>query len=252
MKVGTPAVSVRGLDYAGRLHDVNLELQAGSLALIGPNGAGKSTLLSVLVGRLRPRSGAVELFGHAPRSLAAARLRGYVPQQIVFPPHLQVRDVMLAAAQAKGASRDQAMHAAERMGVDGFLLRRAGALSGGMTQRVALAAALMDEPALWLLDEPASALDGGGLERLADWARHHVAGGGSLVVSAHRPEEVEAFADEALLLKVGSVVGREAVQCLFEYRVDEEGKGSRALPDGWRVRRRASASLRDVLGAGDE
>ena len=78
-----------------------------------------------------------------------------------------------------------------------------------MTQRLALAAALMDGPPLWLLDEPASALDGGGLDRLAEWARSHVANGGAVVVSAHRPEEVEAFANEALLLKGGQVAGRE-------------------------------------------
>lgn len=246
------AVSVSGLGYRQRLHEVSVELQGGALALIGPNGAGKSTLLHLLVGRLKPHAGRVSLFGHAPRSKEAAPLRAYVPQQIQFPAHLQVREILLAAAQAKGASVEAAEFALDRMGMLGFMLRRAGALSGGMTQRLALAAALMDEPPLWLLDEPASALDGGGLERLAAWARDHVAAGGSLVVSAHRPEEVEAFASEALLLQGGRVAGRQDVHDLFEYRVLDGSSAARPLPAGWQVQRRASDVLQEVLGSRDE
>ena len=246
------AVSVSGLQYGHRLHEVSVELHRGALALIGPNGAGKSTLLHLLVGRLKPHAGRVRLFGHAPRSKDAAPLRAYVPQQIQFPAHLHVREILLAAAQAKGASVEAAESALERMGMLGFMLRRAGTLSGGMTQRLALAAALMDEPPLWLLDEPASALDGGGLERLAAWARDHAAAGGSLVVSAHRPEEVEAFASEALLLQGGRVAGRQDVHDLFEYRVLDGSADSRPLPAGWRVQRHASEVLQEVLGSRDE
>ncbi len=247
-----PAVSVTGLGRRGRLDDVNFTLGAGALALIGPNGAGKSTLLHVLVGRLRQHAGTALLYGHAPRTLSAARQRAYVPQQIQFPAHLQVQEILLAAARAKGCSYELAEGAAAPMGLARFFTRRAAALSGGMTQRLALAAALMDEPPLWLLDEPASALDGGGLDRLAAWARNHVSGGGAVVLSAHRPEEVEAFASEALLLKGGQVAGRDAVRNLFEYRVVEGELEPRALPEGWQVQRRGSQLLDRVLGGNDE
>lgn len=245
------AVTVTGLQRRGRLFDVSFELTGGALALIGPNGAGKSTLLHVLVGRIKAHGGSALLFGEQPRSLAAARLRAYVPQQIVFPTHLQVREVLSAAAQAKGCPLERADAAAVRMGIEDYLTRRAGTLSGGMTQRLALAAALMDEPPLWLLDEPASALDGGGLDKLAAWARDHVAKGGSTVVSAHRPEEVEAFASEALLLQRGRVAGRESVSELFEYGVRVDGNAPTRLPDGWVVERNASELLRRVLGRND-
>lgn len=247
---GVHAVRVAALERRGRLDRVTFDLGAGALALIGPNGAGKSTILHVLVGRIRSHGGAALLFGHKPRTVAAARLRAYVPQQIAFPPHLRVREVLAAASKAKGCATERAEAAAARMGIDGFMSRRAGTLSGGMTQRLALAAALMDEPSLWLLDEPASALDGGGLERLADWAREHVRAGGTLVVSAHRPEEVEAFASEALLLVRGRVVGRVPVHELFDDRlVTTDGRAP--LPEGTYVERSATPLLRRVLG-GDE
>ncbi|MCC6312058.1 MAG: ABC transporter ATP-binding protein [Trueperaceae bacterium] len=250
MRESVSAVSVEALQRRGRLDHVTFDLSAGALALIGPNGAGKSTVLHVLVGRIRSHGGAATLFGHKPRSAAAARLRAYVPQQIAFPSHLRVREVLAAAVKAKGCASERAEAAAVRMGIGGFLLRRAGTLSGGMTQRLALAAALMDEPPVWLLDEPASALDGGGLERLADWAREHVRSGGTLVVSAHRPEEVEAFAAEALLLVRGRVVGRVPVQELFDDRLVTTG-GRVPLPEGTHVERSTTLLLRRVLG-GDE
>lgn len=249
---GEVAVRTERLSLRGRLNEIDLVHESGALALIGPNGAGKSTLLNVLVGRLKPDSGSARVFGLAPRQPAVAAQRAYVPQRIAFPPHIQVAEVMHAAAQAKGCDPALIEAAAGRMGLLEFMRQRAGTLSGGMTQRLALAAALMDEPALWLLDEPASALDGGGLERLAAWVGEHVAAGGSALVSAHRPEEVEAFASHALLLRSGEVLGHVRVQGLFEYRLQDEAGAVQPFPAGWRVKRNASAELRRALGGEDD
>ncbi|MFO7546394.1 MAG: ABC transporter ATP-binding protein [Trueperaceae bacterium] len=243
-----PAVDVRDLSLAGRLDAVNLTVTSGALALIGANGAGKSTLLHVLVGRLAPQAGEARVFGHGPRSADAAALRAYVPQRISFPSHLRAIEVLAAAARLKGASTERALAAAERMGLRDVLGRSIGALSGGMTQRLALASALLDEPPLWLLDEPASALDGGGLARLADWSRAHVGAGGTVIVSAHRPEEVEAFADDACLMRAGAVVERLPVSSLFTYVLQRGGERPAPLPAGWQVRREATEPLREVLG----
>lgn len=248
MSAAAPAIVVRDVTRRGRLRRVSLSLTQGALALIGANGAGKSTLLHVLVGRLVPHAGEVLLFGHAPRSAAAAALRAYVPQRIVFPSHLRASEVLAAAAHAKAAGGAQARTAAERMGLTEVLDRRVGALSGGMTQRLALAAALLDEPPLWLLDEPASALDAGGLTRLTAWSREHVASGGSIVVSAHRPEEVEAFAADACLLRAGEVIDRLPVAALFRYTLERPGEEPAPMPRDWHVRREPTQALRDVLG----
>lgn len=242
------ALAIRDLSLRGRLEAVTLNVTSGAFALIGANGAGKSTLIHVLVGRLGPHAGEVRVYGHPPRSPAAAALRAYVPQRISFPTHLRVVEVLMAAARLKAAAKDEALAAAERMGLQDVLGRSIGALSGGMTQRLALAAALFDEPPLWLLDEPASALDGGGLERLADWSRTHVAAGGTVVVSAHRPEEVEAFAEDAVLMRSGRVVARLPVSSLFAYTLQRGEASAAPLPADWRVRREATEPLREVLG----
>lgn len=243
-----PALAVRDLSLRDRLENVSLTLTHGALALIGANGAGKSTLLHVLVGRLTPQAGEVRVFGHPPRSPEAAALRAYVPQRISFPTHLRVEEVLTAAARLKRATKEQALAAAERMGLQDVLGRSIGALSGGMTQRLALASALLDEPPLWLLDEPASALDGGGLGHLADWSRAHTAAGGTVVVSAHRPEEVEAFAEDAVLMRAGKVVERLPVSSLFTYVLQRGETPATPLPADWRVRREATEPLREVLG----
>ncbi len=242
-----PLVDARGLGVPARLDDVTLRIEGGAVALIGANGAGKSSLLHVLAGRLRPRQGEVRVLGVAPRDPRASRRRAYVPQQVELSPHLHAGEVLAAAARARGLDHDAALDAARRMAVLDVLDRPVGRLSGGLRQRVALAAGLVGAPRLWLLDEPASALDAGGLERLSSWAEEHVARGGGLIVSAHRPEEVDAFAHEAVLMKAGRIVDRAPVRELF---VLEDASGE-VVSFAREVRRRPGRRLRSVLG-GDE
>jgi len=239
-------VEVVGLTKRGRVAEVSFSLTQGALALVGPNGAGKTTVLNVLVGRIKPDAGEVRIFGHPPRSLEAARLRAYVPQQIAFPLHLRVREVLGAAQRLLEASDEAREEAARRMGLTGRLHEYVGNLSGGFRQRLALAAGLMGEKRLWLLDEPASALDPGGFARLVEWTKEHKARGGLLVVSAHRPDEVEAFADEALLLSRGRVRWRGPVERLYTYRLPDGKRLEEVLP-GVRVVREPVDVLREVL-----
>ncbi len=230
----------------GRLFGVSFRLEQGALALVGPNGAGKTTLLNLIAGRIKPDAGEVRVFGHGPRSLAAARRRAYVPQQIAFPLHLKVAEVLEAARALAGVKAKLAAEAAERMGLLPHFKKRVGELSGGLRQRLALAAALMGEKPLWLLDEPASALDPGGLARLIEWARAHREKGGLIIVSAHRPDEVEAFADEALLLARGRARWRGPVRGLYTYRLPDGRRLDEVLP-GARVVREPVDVLREVL-----
>ena len=247
----TPLADVRDARVPGRLDGVDLAVRAGTtLALIGANGAGKSSLLHLLAGRLRARRGTVRVAGHAPRSAAAARARAYVPQRIDLPPHVRAGEVLAVAAQARGADDDALRDAATRMGLADVLSARVGRLSGGMQQRVALAAGLVGAPPLWLLDEPASALDAGGLTRLAAWVADHAAAGGAIVTSAHRPEEVAAFAHEAVLLRAGRRLHRGPVDGLFE-GVDARDGTPLDLPDGVVPRRVPGPLLADALEGED-
>jgi len=230
----------------GRLEPVDLELGPGSYALVGPNGAGKSTVLGLIAGRLAPSSGRVTLDGFPARSPEASRLRAYVPQQIAWPRHLRAAEVLDAARRMRGAGVEDARSAAWRMGLEEVLARPVGQLSGGMRQRLALAAGLLGEPPVWLLDEPASALDPGGFARLLGWVHEHRSAGGTVLVSAHRPEEVEALADEVLLLARGRLRARGPVGSFYRYRLGDGRDLEEVLP-GARVLREPVDTLREVL-----
>lgn len=202
-----PALEFLGAGVPGRLAPLDLRVDTGVVALLGANGAGKSTLLALAAGRLRPTVGRVQVAGAPARAPAAAAARADVPQAVAFPAHARVRELLGVARAARSVDAAHAVAAVERLGLRSLLGRSAGRLSGGEQQRVALASALMGAPRLWLLDEPAAALDRDGLARLADWVRSHAAGGGAVVVSAHRDEEVAAYAPGRVLrLELGRVV----------------------------------------------
>ncbi len=199
-------IRFEGVSWRGRVHDVTLRLEAGACALVGANGAGKSSLLSLLAGRASPDRGRVSLAGVPARARQAAALRGYVPQRITLPPGARVAEVLAVAQYVRRADAAALEEAIERLGLAPLLPRRVTRLSGGETQRVAVAAALLGRPRVWLLDEPASALDAEGLERLADWLRDHVAQGGGALMSAHRLDEVARLAQRTVRLEGGRLV----------------------------------------------
>jgi len=157
-----------------------------------------------------------------------------------------VREVLKAARALLEVSEGDCKDATERMGLGHYLNAYVGNLSGGYRQRLALAAGLMGERELWLLDEPASALDPGGFARLVEWTKEHKDKGGLLIVSAHRPDEVEAFADEALLLSAGRVRWRGPVEKLYTYRLPDGRRLEEVLP-GVRVVREPVDVLKEVL-----
>jgi ABC-type multidrug transport system ATPase subunit len=244
-------VAVSGLGKRGRLFDVSFEFEQGSLALIGPNGAGKSTLLSILAGRIKADGGEAKLFGSPPRSLNAAKLRAYLPQQVAFPVHLRAREILQAARQLKGLAGGALAEAVARMHLEPVLDKPVGTLSGGMRQRLALAAGLMGGARLWLLDEPAAAIDPGGFSCLQAWLSDHRRSGGTVIISAHRPEEVAALATEALLLRAGRLIHRAKVEDLYRYVLSDGRRLDEVLP-GARLTREPVAALREALYEEDD
>jgi putative ABC transport system ATP-binding protein len=161
------------------LRRVDLTILPGEkVSLVGPSGSGKSTLLSLVAGLLRPDAGAVEIDAMAMSDLddrASARLRadriGIALQSDNLIPFLTAREnVELAFAFTSGRRRrrDRAMTLLERFGVAHRARHHPRQLSGGETQRVALAVAMANEPALLLVDEVAAQLDGGTAARVVD------------------------------------------------------------------------------------
>ncbi|WP_018111030.1 ABC transporter ATP-binding protein [Thermus igniterrae] len=195
-------VAVAGLRKGRRLLGVSLEAREGVVGLLGPNGAGKSTLLALLAGRLRPEGGEARLLGYAPRDPRALALRAYLPQNPRLFPHLRVGEVLEGARRVKGLGRGALEEALERMGLGPLLGRRVGELSGGQRQRLALAAALMGDPPIWLLDEPTAALDPKGRARFWAWVGEKR---GVVLLALHHVEEAQR-ADRLVLLKGGSLL----------------------------------------------
>jgi ABC-2 type transport system ATP-binding protein len=202
-------IRYQGVHWRGRLRGVDLTVEHGAVALVGPNGAGKSSLLALAAGGARPERGRVLVDGVGARDRRAAALRGFVPQRVALPPGSRVFEVLALARHIRGAGEAEVRDAIDRFEVGPLLARRASRLSGGQAQRVALAAALLGRPRLWLLDEPASALDAAGLERLATLVAEHVADGGVVLVSAHRPEEVSRLARSVVRLDDGRIAASE-------------------------------------------
>jgi zinc transport system ATP-binding protein len=153
------------------LEDVSLDIRQGDfVAMIGPNGGGKTTLLKLILGLLKPNSGAIRVMGQPP--LQSAPIIGYLPQDVhinrSFP--ITAIDVVLMgllsprkrSRRESASDRRRAMEALERLEVAPLAERKIGDLSGGQRQRVFIARALVTNPKLMLLDEPTASIDSKG------------------------------------------------------------------------------------------
>ena len=149
------------------LHDVNLEIAEGMFAaMVGPNGGGKTTLLKLILGLLTPKHGNIKVFGNEPQF--ARKAIGYVPQAILFDQNFpaSVLDIVLMGRVERhlfgGYRKSDRAIAIQRLhdvGMEAYANTSFAELSGGQRQRVLIAQALVSEPKLLLLDEPAANLD---------------------------------------------------------------------------------------------
>jgi Cu-processing system ATP-binding protein len=150
------------------LIDVSMRANAGEvLMLAGPNGAGKSTLMRVLLGLVRPGSGAL-IVDNQPTEVNRrfkARL-GYLPEAVAFSENLSGRQVLRFFAQARGVDRKRVDGVLERVGLTQAARRRVRGYSRGMRQRLGIAVAILTDPSLLVLDEPTGGLDQEGLDVL--------------------------------------------------------------------------------------
>ena len=192
------------------LADVSLDVQSGEVfGLLGPNGAGKTTLIRIGLDILRPDEGEVRLFGEAPRRESLDRT-AYLPEERGVYRRATVRRLLEYLGRLKGMARTEAKSAAERwlerVGLGRVADQRVESLSKGMTQKVQIAACLMSEPELCVLDEPFSGLDPVNVALVTELIEERRAFGRTTVLSTHMMHQVEALCDRVALVHRGRLV----------------------------------------------
>ncbi len=221
----SPVVSVQGLTK--RYGDVvavdriDFDVPHGACsALLGGNGAGKTTTISMLLGLLLPTEGRITVLG---QDMVRRRYRvlprmNFSSPYVDLPHRLTVRENLAVYGHLYGLpdvrSRVQAL--ARDLQLEDFIDREAGKLSAGQKTRVALAKALLNTPALLLLDEPTASLD----PDTADWVRGYLeayrrATGATILLASHNMAEVERLCDQVLMMRAGRIVDRGAPEQLI-------------------------------------
>jgi ABC-2 type transport system ATP-binding protein len=192
-----PVEAVRGVD---------ISIPRGeTLALLGPNGAGKSTTIDMLLGLLPPDAGTTAIFGRNPSDAVASGAIGAMLQTGAVIRDVTVRELiaMMAALYPRSLGVDEVI---SLVGLEHIADRRTELLSGGETQRVRFAIALVCDPDLLVLDEPTVAMDVEGRRAFWTTMREFASRGKTIVFATHYLEEADDYADRAVLMASGRIV----------------------------------------------
>jgi ABC-2 type transport system ATP-binding protein len=217
--------------------------QGRMLGFLGPNGAGKTTTMRAIFGLLRLDAGEVRWDGRP--VTAEDRLRfGYMPEQRGLYPKMKVRDQLVYLGRLHGMAAGDAKGAADRLlaqfGLDDRATDTLDALSHGNQQRIQLAAALIHDPEVLVLDEPFNGLDPMGVETMSAVLAERAAAGATVVFSSHQLDLVEDICQDVAIIHGGKVVLAGEVRALkarsphriVEVEVDADGAGLLASIDG--------------------
>ncbi len=201
------------------VNDVELLVPRGSaFGYLGPNGAGKTTLIRVLLGLTRADGGTMSLLGHpvpSQRASALARV-GAIVDEPRFHGHLTGREnLRILAGAREPAAKERIEPALERVGILHRANDRVSKYSMGMRQRLGVAACLLGDPQLLILDEPMNGLDPAGMQDMRDMILSLVAEGRTVVLSSHLLDEVERTCDAVAIVDRGRVIRQGAITDLL-------------------------------------
>jgi ABC-2 type transport system ATP-binding protein len=207
--------AVKGISFA---------VEAGEIfGFLGPNGAGKTTTIKMLTGLIRPTGGKASVFGHTTPSPEAMKKVGFLPENPYIYPYLTPREFVTLSARLSGLTgshlRQRVEGSLERTGIAYAADRQVRRLSKGMLQRTGLAAAMVSDPELLLLDEPMSGLDPVGRKEVRDLILDEKKRGKTVFFSTHILSDVETLCDRVVILRRGETVVSGAVRDLLRAEV---------------------------------
>lgn len=204
--------------------NLSFAVPPGSITgFLGPNGAGKTTTLRMMLGLVKPTSGTATL-GDAPFTQIAnpARAVGAVLDSLSLHPKRSAIGHLKVYAAAIGVPDSRAQQMLSLVGLEQVAGRAAGTFSLGMRQRLALATALLGEPSVLVLDEPANGLDPEGIAWLRDFLRSFARNGGTVLISSHILREIEQTVDNLVIISRAALVyqgSMDALRCSNRARV---------------------------------
>jgi ABC-2 type transport system ATP-binding protein len=230
------------------LDHLTVELPAaGVIGLVGPNGSGKSTLIRILLGLIRPTSGSASVLGSAISSPAhyASRV-GVLVESPAFIPGLSARANLVSLARLRRLPLARVDAVLAQVGLVGRDREPVKRFSLGMKQRLGIAAALLSDPELLILDEPTNGLDPAGIVEIRELLRDLGREGRTVIVSSHQLSEIEAVCDHLVVIRFGELVfsgpmaemlkrTREHIDIAAEHAADMERLEAALAAEGWAV-----------------
>jgi ABC-type multidrug transport system ATPase subunit len=197
-RYGEKVLAVNALDLHVRRGEV--------YGFLGPNGAGKTTTLRMLLGLIRPTSGNATVAGHAPGAPAGLARIGALIEGPAFYPYLSARENLKVMADYAGVPHGRVDPALDEVDLLDRARDKYGSYSMGMKQRLGVAAALIKEPELMILDEPSNGLDPQGVVEIRTLLRRLGSGNRTVILSSHLMSEIEQTCDRVGILRHGSMI----------------------------------------------
>jgi ABC-type multidrug transport system ATPase subunit len=235
--IQTRALTKRYGDAIVAVDDLRLRVRRGEVyGFLGPNGAGKTTTLRMLLGLVRPTSGQAAVLGAPPGSPHGLARIGAMVEAPAFYPFLSGRDNLRVLARYAGVGEDRVETVLAEVGLSDRAADRSASYSLGMKQRLGVAAALLKDPELLILDEPTNGLDPAGMADMRELIRSLGKGRRTVVLSSHLMGEVEHVSDRVGVIRSGSLIAEGTV---------EELRGRAGL----RVRAEPLAEAASLIGA---
>lgn len=210
----------RGSHRSYALREVEIQVpQGATVGLLGPNGAGKTTLLKCLLGLLHPSEGSCTLLGESSLGWNAPQARrrvGALISKPAFPGHLSGRRNLDHLCWLHQVPTERADQALKTVGLDYAGDSLVSSYSTGMLQRLGIAASLLNDPAIWILDEPTNGLDPTGIREIRALIEARSQDPGrTILVSSHHLQEIESLCDYVVVLKEGTVLSQGPVRDLL-------------------------------------